>query len=86
MMDEYLLCAPNEKDGRFLLNEIMLAGNFGHADERYTITREESAARWGFMKLRRNMRFLTSYPEEVICEPFFRIFHWGWRRFKLWKY
>lgn len=86
MRDEYLLCAPNEKDGRFLLNEIMLAGNFGHADERYTITREESAARWGFMKLRRNMKFMTSYPEEVICEPFFRIFHWGWRRFKLWKY
>lgn len=29
-----MLWTPNELDGRFLLNEIMLAGNFGHHDER----------------------------------------------------
>lgn len=81
-----LLCEPNEKDGRFLLKEIMLAGNFGHDDERYTITREENIVRWGIMKLKRNMKFLTSYPEEVICEPLFRVFHWTWRTFKLWRF
>lgn len=82
---EWMLCEPSERDGRFLLVEIMLAGNFGHADERYTIKREDSAWRWGLMKLRRNMKFLTYYPEEVICEPFFRVVHWIWRTFRLWK-
>lgn len=86
MKNEYLLCAPNEKDGRILINEIMLAGNFGHSDERITVTREENAAKWGIMKLIRNMKFLTSYPEEVICEPLFRVFHWAWRTFKLWRF
>lgn len=86
MKNEYLLCAPNEKDGRILINEIMLAGNFGHSDERITVTREENAAKWGIMKLIRNMKFLTSYPEEVICEPLFRIYHWAWRTFKLWRF
>lgn len=86
MKAEYLLCEPKEKEGRFLLKEIMLAGNFGHEDERYTITREENVVRWGLMKLKRNMKFLTSYPEEVICEPLFRVFHWAWRTFKLWRF
>lgn len=31
---DYMTWAPNEKDGRFLLKEIMMSGNFGHHDER----------------------------------------------------
>lgn len=84
MPNDNLLCQPNEKHGRFLLNEIMLAGNFGHEDERINVTKDHWL-RWGLMKLKRNMKFLTSYPEEVICEPLFRVFHWFWRTFKLWK-
>lgn len=29
---------------------------------------------------------LTHYPEEVLSEPFFRAYHWVWRRFELWRY
>lgn len=83
--NEWMLCEPNEKDGRFLLKEIMLAGNFGHEDERINVTKDHWF-RWGVMKLKRNMRFLTSYPEEVICEPLFRVFHWAWRTFRLWRF
>lgn len=32
--EKYMPWTPNEEDGKFLLNEIMLAGNFGHHDER----------------------------------------------------
>lgn len=85
MRDEYLLCAPNGDEGAFLLREIVLAGNFGHEDERINVTKDHWF-RWGIMKLRRNMRFLRSYPEEVVCEPFFRVFHWAWRFFELWRW
>ena len=33
--DKLMACGTDEKEGRFLLNEIMLTGNFGQSDERY---------------------------------------------------
>lgn len=80
-MDErYLLTVPNEKEGRFLLNEIMLAGNFGQYDERLQHERGESALHWGLRKVRRNFRFVRSYPSEVLWSPLFKLWHWAWRR------
>ena len=32
--EKYMPWTPSEVDGKFLLNDIMLAGNFGHHDER----------------------------------------------------
>ena len=80
MDDRYLLTAPNEKEGRFLLNEIMLAGNFGHYDERMQHERGESALHWGLRKVKRNFRFVRSYPSEVLWSPLFKLWHWAWRR------
>lgn len=96
MPDEYLICPANEEEGRFLLNEIMLAGNFGKYDRR--IKREPLSIPllrgkkvpgqlWhGIEKTKHNMRLLTHYPEEVICEPFFRVYHYIWRLFRLWRF
>ena len=80
MDDRYLLTAPNEREGRFLLNEIMLAGNFGHYDERLQHERGESALHWGLRKVKRNFRFVFSYPSEVLWSPLFKLWHWCWRK------
>lgn len=34
MERECMICEPDEKEGWFLLNEVMTGGNFGHHDER----------------------------------------------------
>ncbi len=79
MSDKYLLLPPNEKEGRFLLNEIMMAGNFGHYDKR--IQRGNSSELSLFIqRCGRNMRFIYSYPSEVIWAPVFKIWHFFWRR------
>jgi hypothetical protein len=91
MKDEMLLCPVSVVDGEFLMNEIMLSGNFGHNDPRMT---EISAKRGyynsrisqAFRRFKRNMRFLTSYPGEVIWEPIVRVEHFVWKKLKLWRF
>ena len=89
--NDELICGISEKDGLFLLNEIMMAGNFGHYDIRMNdievrkgkLSSQLQRASRRFM---RNLRFLSSYPEEVICEPFARVYHFVWRISGLYRY
>lgn len=91
MSNDQLLCAASEKHGTFLLNEMMAAGNFGHYDERMkALEVKKGKLSYQLLKaqrrFKRNLRFLMSYPEEVICEPFARIYHFAWRKFGLYRY
>lgn len=91
MSNDELLCAASEKHGTFLLDEMMAAGNFGHYDERMkTLEVRKGKLSYQLQKaqrrFKRNLRFLTSYPEEVICEPFARVYHFMWRKFGLYRY
>ena len=77
--DRYLLTSPDAKEGRFLLDEIMLAGNFGKYDERMQRAAGEGTFRWGLRKVLRNFRFVRSYPSEVLWSPIFKVWHLFWR-------
>ena len=77
--DRYLLTSPDEEEGRFLLSEIMLAGNFGQHDERLQRAEGEGTFRWGLRKVMRNFRFVRSYPSEVLWSPLFKVWHLFWR-------
>lgn len=88
MPDEYLICTPNEVEGEFLLSEIMQAGNFGKYDER--IKRVEGSymkvqCNHAFEKWKHNLRLIAHYPEEVLWEPVFRVYHWVWRKCEFWR-
>ena len=80
MEERFLLVAPDEREGRFLLDEIMLAGNFGQYDERLQHEQGESALHWGWRKVMRNFRFVSSYPSEVLWSPIFKLWHLFWRK------
>lgn len=91
MPDSMLLCTPSQKDGKFLLSEIMQAGNFGKFDSRMSaLTGKKGHLSFQLQRasrrFRRNLRFISSYPEEVICEPFARIAHFTWKRLRLWRF
>ena len=78
MDDRYLITAPDEREGRFLLSEIMLAGNFGQYDERLQHQRGEGRLHWGLRKVKRNFRFVRSYPSEVLWSPIFKLWQFFW--------
>ena len=78
--DRYMLIVPDEHEGRFLLDEIMQAGNFGQYDQRLQHQQGESALHWGLRKVKRNFRFVRSYPSEVLWSPLFKLWHYFWRK------
>lgn len=74
-------CPPDEKYGQILLDEIMLAGNFGHSDARNSSIRTKNRARRGLRKfLARQSRFLRYFPMEVIW-----IVPWRFWQFFIWR-
>lgn len=91
MPEEYLLCTASEKDGKFLLNEILMSGNIGQGDSRMADLNEGGGYLQGRMsqawrRFKRNLRFLTSYPGEVIWEPVVRVEHFAWKKLGMWKW
>ena len=75
----WMICEPNEKEGRKLLEEIMKGGNFGQYDTRDAALKKGGMMKHGVWKLKRVMRLVRSYPEEALWEPVFRVYHLIWR-------
>ena len=75
----WMICEPNEKEGKKLLEEIMKGGNFGQYDTRDAGMKRGGMVKHGIWKLKRVMRLVRSYPEEALWEPVFRVWHLGWR-------
>lgn len=86
MPSNYCICEPNEKAGKFVLNEIMQAGNMGRFDDRYKELKDSNKLKRFFLLTKRNFNFLNQYPSEVLWIPIIRIWNVIWRKFKLWKY
>ena len=76
----WMICEPNEKEGRRLLEEIMKGGNFGQYDTRDAALKKGGMVKHGVWKLKRVMRLVRSYPEEALWEPVFRVYHLIWRK------
>lgn len=82
MKESFQLCPENADYGKFLLSEIMIAGNFGHYDTRVKKIDSHKRLKRGFSQFRKNLRFMQYYPSEVLWSPFWKLWHWCWRKWK----
>ena len=77
--EQYLICNPDEKAGRFLLDEIMQSGNFGKYDKRLNKMRYQSRTALMSSWMKHNFRLFKYYPEDVLWTPI------GILRISLWR-
>lgn len=79
LTDEYLLCEPDEANGRFLLEEVMRSGNFGHGDENNRIS--GSAAKRYLYNIKRDIRTMRICPHESLWDPAFNVYQFLMTKF-----
>ena len=72
-----LIIPPNEKYGKFVLNEVLEAGNFGRHDARNRFGRSQLGH--NLQRVYRDIRLVRYFPAEALCEPLFRTWHFFWR-------
>ena len=72
-----LIVPPNEKYGKFVLNEVLEAGNFGKHDARNRFGRSQLGH--NLQRVYRDIRLVRYFPGEALCEPLFRTWHFFWR-------
>ena len=72
-----LIVPPNEKYGKFVLNEVLEAGNFGKHDARNRFGRSQLGH--NLQRVYRDIRLVRYFTGEALCEPLFRIWHFFWR-------
>lgn len=75
---QYLLMPSDEKEGRFIIKEVMQTGNMGHGDTREWGSMKTPLSRF-FLNLRRDFYMAKHYPHEAIWQPFFSIWLYFWR-------
>ena len=70
---------PEEKDGHFILGDIMHRGNFGQMDERYGNTHSNKLKKV-IGAFRRSLHLLSHYPSDALWTPVYYIWHFCWKK------
>ena len=80
MSREMLLCDPDEKEGRYILKQVMMGGNFGHHDE----TKADLSNKWkSFWYVNgKTFRFWRFDHWAWFWSPLWRVYHFAWRKTK----
>lgn len=75
MEERYLLCNPNEEDGRFMLDEVMETGNMGHGNTRYDRSRLNSALDRFVHNQKRDWHILRISQSQALRDSVMDVYH-----------
>lgn len=76
--ERYLLMPPDEREGRFIMGEVLQTGNMGHSDTRNWGSMKTPLSRF-FLNLKRDFYLAGHYPHEAVWQPVFSIWLYAWR-------
>ena len=77
--EEKLLCKPNEKNGRFLFDEVVKSGNFGRNDKELNEKKKEAYGHFWLFFIR-NLRYWRFDKWDWICGPMWRVYYKFWKK------
>ena len=80
LSEDRMIAPMDEREGRFLLDEIMQGGNFGQYDTRLGSKENEGKLHRYLRMSLRNLRFVKHYPTEALSEPLFRTWFAVWKK------
>jgi len=77
MPREWMLWEPDEKEGKYILEQVMAGGNFGH----YGDHQKYNTGNLGYVRslCHHSLHLMRHYPDEAIWVPVWIVWH------KLWK-
>ena len=77
MPKEWMPWEPDEKEGKYILSQVMQGGNFGHYDHRL----QHGGGKWNAVKgvCKHNWHLLWHYPSDVIWAPVWFVWHKCWK-------
>ena len=83
MPRDWMLWAPDKKEGEYILSQVMQGGNFGHYDERL----KHGGGKWNTVRqvCKHNWHLLWHYPADVIWAPVWFVWHKCWKRMNVWQ-
>lgn len=76
--EKYLLMSSDDKEGRFIMQEVIQTGNMGHSDSRNWGSKRTPLSRFIF-NMKRDLYMAKHYPHEALWQPFFSIWLYFWR-------
>ena len=82
--EDLLICPVNQKEGKYLLDEIMIGGNFGMYDKRYINKKRSKFKSFCFVTYR-NFRLFRRFPSDCIWYMVCRISQFLWRTMNRYK-
>ncbi len=80
MDSKYMFCEPREDEGRFILSEILITGNFGLYDHRI---HQYHTSKLGVFKAmsKKSIHMLRHYPMDALFVPIWHLYHKAWKVF-----
>ena len=77
--EEKLLCKPDERNGRFLFEEVVKSGNFGRNDKELKEKKKEVYGHFWLFFIR-NLRYWRFDKWDWICGPIWRVYYKFWKK------
>ena len=76
----WMIVEPDENEGRFLLKELMLNGNFGHFDKRVKKVSKNKRIQAILNRVQHNFYLAAHYPNASLWPPVWLAWHFLWKK------